>query len=289
MNATSDDQKKTRLRFIGLYAISLLLIFVVVSAFWKKEVLTTAADPVPPPSENVGYFLQLDTMLHAKMDQLDNVYAAYLKGTRVDGDKETADLLSTKYYMTATLDSIEKLTKALNDGVKKRMMDLVVARFRTSFEARNSLMNELSVLPKSKAEKLDKLASEEKPLMTSEEIDELKNILVDKEEKIADLEKKLQDNNQSIQTVELQTQKDLAEKNKYIASLETQLKQKGSIKVVSPTNTVAGETEWKQKYTAMKAAYDKKAASEASLKSAYKTVADDNRRLLSQLQSMKRS
>ena len=86
-------------------------------------------------------------------------------------------------------------------------------------------------------------------------------------------------------------EEELAAKDKIIDFLENQLKQAHSQKqvIMTGSNSSSSDSEWKQKYASLKESYDKVSANEKSLKSAYKTVADDNRRLLNQLQSMRKN
>jgi chromosome segregation ATPase len=110
----------------------------------------------------------------------------------------------------------------------------------------------------------------------SAELEELKEILVQKEQKIQ----------------ELQSGGDkaaaLQEKDNIIATLQNRLQQASA----SQPRTDAGAAEWKDKYEKMRIANERlketndKYASQANeLKSAYKEVVDDNRRLINQLQS----
>ena len=128
----------------------------------------------------------------------------------------------------------------------------------------------------------------------SPEIENLKKALAAKDQKIAALEATVQQNNASNAVAKQNEPSALPdEKDKTIASLQMQLKEKeASLKAMSSsapaTTNTPGETEWKQKYSSLKASYDKVSANEKTLKSAYKTVADDNKRLLTQLQSMKK-
>lgn len=82
----------------------------------------------------------------------------------------------------------------------------------------------------------------------------------------------------------------LADNSRIIDSLNQRIQQlQNAPTVAAPVQqpTVSNDGEWKQKYSSLKANYDKVAEREAALKAAYKTVADDNKRLLTQLQSLK--
>jgi hypothetical protein len=233
ITATIDEQKKAKLRFLLLYVSSLALIFLIVIAFWQNHGSEAAQNIAGEISENESYFIQLDTMLHAKMDQLDQVYADYLQSNRAEGGKELTELLSMKYIFTATLDRISQQASILNAGIKKDMMTLIVSKFSNSFEARSRMINELAQLPANeKNTLLDGLVKEGRPEITTEEMEEIKGMLVEKEEKITALENKVQkgliDKASVIAKMETQKQKELAEKDRLISSLQNGQKQKGA-------------------------------------------------------------
>lgn len=267
-NVIQQNPKKARMQFVVLYLISLVLLFVVLTAFLKKEGTDNSSVVYQPQTESEKSFLLLDTMLQSKMQQLDLAYAAYLKTDRRVDNKEAAEVFNQKKSLQQTLDSIESQATALKDGPLKNAMALVATKFKTSFQLRDSVFFSLLLLQQTTT------YTTTQPVTTNEtpntELDELKAILVQKEQRIQELEKT--------------NPADVQEKDKLIASLQNQLKQKEAIQ-----NTGSGDSEWKQKYLSMKQAYDKSAASESSLKNAYKTVVDDNKRLLTQLQSLRKN
>lgn len=82
----------------------------------------------------------------------------------------------------------------------------------------------------------------------------------------------------------------LTANNRIIDSLGQRIQQLESAKTVTvpvPQPTSSNDGEWKQKYASLKANYDQVAEREAEFKAAYKTVTEDNKRLLGQLQSLK--
>jgi|GEM_PF-4617203 len=82
----------------------------------------------------------------------------------------------------------------------------------------------------------------------------------------------------------------LADNSRVIDSLSQRIQQLESARTVTASiqqPTPSNDGEWKQKYNSLKASYEKVEEREAALKAAYKTVADDNKRLLAQLQSLK--
>lgn len=265
-NVIQQDPKKARMRFVVLYLVSLVLVFVVLTAFFKKD-----GDPpivYQPQNESEKSYLLLDTMLQSKMQQLDLAYAAYLKTDRQVESKEATDVFNEKKSLQQSLDSIESQAGALKDGPLKNAMSTVAAKFKRSFQLRDSVFFSLVPLHQTKT------YTTTEPLTTTgtpnTEFEELKAMLVQKEQRIQELERS--------------NPADVQEKDKMIASLQNQLKQKEATQ-----NTGSGDSEWKQKYLSMKQAYDKSSANESSLKSAYKTVVDDNKRLLTQLQSLRKN
>ena len=266
---TYNEQKKTKLRFLAVYAVSLILIFIVVVAFWQKKSAITD-DSITQQAEGETYFLQFDTLLYSKLDQVDNMFTLFLKAPE-KSTVETNHFFSVKNAMTTTLDSIAEQASILNTGPKKAAMEMIVNRYRSSLEIRDRLISQLSFIPK------DKVLSQPQVSYTdtsrsNTDIQSLRNTVAEKEQRITTLEQK--------------AQADLKEKDDLINSLQIQLKQKlpGDI----PNNSPMADNAWKQKYASLKASYDKVAESEKALRNAYKTVAEDNRRLLSELQSMKK-
>ena len=134
----STSEKKAKLRFVVLYAVSLLLIFVLVTAFWKKG-LSAKEQLVQQTSGNGEYFMQFDTLLHGKLDQLDNLYAAYLQNLE-SGSTEATSFLAAKNELSTTLDSISHQASFLTSGPKKTVMEMIVSRFRSSLEAAKKLL-----------------------------------------------------------------------------------------------------------------------------------------------------
>jgi hypothetical protein len=112
---------------------------------------------------------------------------------------------------------------------------------------------------------------------TGDETEKLKQLLAQKEERILVLEQLGSSGGN--------------DKDKLILSLQNQLREKEAAlqqlaNAPAQTNT-GNDSELKQKYASLKTAYEKTAASENALKAAYKTVAEDNRRLLNQLQTLR--
>ncbi|RYY00427.1 MAG: hypothetical protein EOO53_21990 [Gammaproteobacteria bacterium] len=79
-------------------------------------------------------------------------------------------------------------------------------------------------------------------------------------------------------------------RNHVIDSLNAQISTQSANQTtpVQQPQVVSNDGEWKQKYAALKSSYDKAIERENTLKSSYKTVVDDNKRLLQQIQNLKK-
>lgn len=337
---TRTEHKKTKLRFVGLYSVSLLLIFVLVSAFWQR--LAPKNSPAATQeSDKEAWFLQMDSALHVKMGAIDNLTQSFIRGRQAGAQPDTGSLFAMHQSLGKTLDSIDRQADYLTDGPKKTMMTSVSAAFRKSLESRQAVLSGLAALPK---------ATRPASGVTAEEMNVLKGMLQEKEEALAALQKQGQTKDETIAALQKQAQTttnsgsaaaaglqaaivqrdksisalqvqvaslqgqlrqkesalqtasanrpiDVSQKDKTItalqsqvASLQSQLKQKeADLRTASASRpVVSGGGEWQQKYQSLKASFDKVAASEKSLKGAYQTLADDNRRLLSQLQTARK-
>lgn len=281
---TRTEQKNAKRNFFLLYAVSLVVGLVAIISLWQKFA-TPAATVVSPTAESENYFMQMDTLLHRKMERFDDVYAGYVKARRSGVEPATGALFAVRSDLGQTLDSIDQQAGFLSDGPKKSIMNLTAARFRKAVNYRDSLLNDLVVLPKPAA--LDSGAAN-----ASAELALLKGLLEEKDREIALLQQAAKTTPVPNNTAAAaQLQKAITDKDRQIASLQAQLRQKEAAlqNAGTPSRPAAGGGEWPQKYASLKAAHDKAVANEKSLKNAYQTVADDNRRLLLQLQSMRKN
>lgn len=268
--ATLAEQKRAKLKFFAAYIASVLLILVIIASFLQRnpplsESATAVADP------DAKRLMETDALLHNRMAQVDKAYADSFSGNNLSGDA-LKSLQAAGISFSSTLDSLSKEAALLKDENRKGEMNHLLENFKRSFETRNALMNGYTALlndtirNNSGGTLLTNM-----PATNDAALQELKNVLVQKEEKIAALEK--------------QRLTELAEKDKTIASLQNQVSQRANMSV--QTNT-GGDSEWKQKYAKLKASYDNLAGQNNSLNKSYKAIVDDNRRLLSQLQSARK-
>lgn len=271
--ATLGEQKRAKIKFFAVYIASVFLIIVIISSLWKTS---EAALPVgntqaslPPTNEKL---LREDALLHRNLEALDNQYSLALAAGKSGIDAQRNNLQSAENGFKTTLDSLEKGATAVEDADQRTALVTMLAGFRKSFESRSKLMNDYTMLLADTTRSA--VAIQSIPATNNEEMQELKAILVEKEEKTAALEKKRVD--------------DLAAKDRIIASLQTQVAKKQNVPVQSNTVTSDGDGEWKQKYSKLKASFDNMAAQNNTLSKSYKSIVDDNRRLLSQLQAARK-
>lgn len=281
MLTTRAEKKKARTRFLLIYAFSLLLLLVVASAFWQKLAQKKQPETAAQAAGSETYFLQTDTVLHSRLAALDAASKAYAQSRLNNAEANTSELLVARGAMASTLDSIEQQAAYLNDGPKKATMYAVAAKFRQAMNDRETLLSSVVALPK-----LPVSAPHTSRATDSNETERLTRLLQEKEQTIAVLQSQIREETQAGTQLP-----ENGEKDKLIASLQTQLRQKeaalqNALQAGSRPSASGGD--WQQKYLSLKSAYEKTAASEKSLRNAYQTLSDDNRRLLSQLQSARK-
>lgn len=249
----SSNRKTAKARFFAAYALSLLLILVLFSFFFK------------PASGSVGNLLAssdkdeephaaIYNQLHQRMDGLDQICA------RVANDKSPANLEQLQRESTAffsKLDSLRNTVASLPNSGREKELTALLEAFSRAAEKQVSLAKGLPL--------------EDDNLVGPAE---QKSLLEQKEQRILALEN---ENRQLLQ-----------EKEKLAADLQNA----ASVPVQASQRTVAGGTEWKEKYDKLKAVADRLKQSNdqylsqsAVLRKSYKDVVDDNRRLLAQLQA----
>ncbi|HZH67165.1 MAG TPA: hypothetical protein VEY10_19905 [Flavisolibacter sp.] len=269
--ATLEEQKRAKIKFFAVYIASVVLIVLIISSFWKTGASASAVDttPVGLPTENEK-LVREDALLHSKLEALDTKYSLALSGGKSGMAAQQANLQGAERDFAATLDSLENGAASVQDAQQKTALINIIAGFRKSFDSRRELMNSYTKLL-SDTTKTSAVVRNTSGA-SNEEMQELKAILVEKEERVAALEKKRID--------------DLAEKDRIISSLQTQVGQKTKVPV--QTKSTASDNEWQQKYAKLKASYDNMANQNNTLNRSYKSIVDDNRRLLSQLQAARK-
>lgn len=259
--ATVQEQKRARFRFFALYFMSVVLIVLIIAALWK-------ADPQPEPSvavmpATVEAPSEDYATLQTKLFEMDGLYSG-LAQSKDGGAAIQKSMQSAEAGFNASLDSLQKLADDQADPGQRAKMAGLIAGFRKSLQSRMGLVNDYVAAQAANAQ------SPKSTIADPAEVNELKSMLVQKEQDLASLAEK--------------ARLDVETKDKQIATLQAQ--KKGTTTVV--TQTVSNDGEWKQKYTKLKASNDNLVSQNASLNKSYQAVVDDNRRLLSQVKSSRK-
>jgi hypothetical protein len=271
--ATLEEQKRAKIRFFAVYAASVVLIVVIVFSLWRNDSTDSAATTQAALPVNNGTLLQADALLHDQVKILDNAYSAALSAGKTGVPSQSSNLQSAESALKNTLDSLEKEAAGIKDAQQKAAVITMVANFRNSAETRSALMSTYTALLADTSRSI--VSTVQNPASgTDTEMQELKSILVEKEEKVAALEKR--------------RLADLAEKDKVILSLQSRVAQKSNGPAQPVTSAGDSDREWRQKYAKLKTSYDNIAGQNNALTKSYKTIVDDNRRLLSQLQAARK-
>jgi hypothetical protein len=263
--ATPGEQKKLKFTFFAVYIISVVLIIVILASVWKTD--ATASRPVPIIHSS-GVVTSADKRLHAKMESLDQLYSRAFASNQT-GVLDTINLSLAKKDFKNTLDSLDVVGASISDTVEKNELTSLLSYFRKEADARITVANNYLALL---SDSTGSVTATTNRAANEAALEELKAILIEKEQRIAALEK-----NSSVTP---------DEKDKQIAALQRQVNQLKAAPV--QTVTVSGDGEWKQKYNALKSAHDKAVAQNNTLNNSYQSLVDDNRRLLAQLQAARK-
>lgn len=257
------NRSRLKLTFFAVYALSVLLLFVLLSSFLNIGSSgggSAAAREEGKPDAR----LAVDPLLHRQLERLQTATSLYL--LKNASPEAAGALRQENANLTSLVDSIRIASASLPATEKQEVLALLDDCSRQADK-------EVSMVKTAATLNRNVPASGS---AASGDLNELKGILVQKE--------------QTIQQLETRNNSALQEKDKTIADLQTKLAAQGSIGTQS--KQAAAEGEWKDKYESLKAGYDKlktandKTVSESNaMKTAYKEVVDDNRRLLNQLQS----
>ena len=180
MENSYNTGKRTKLRFFGLYLLGLVLIFVVVSSFWKKK--QQYSQQSGSVSEKEILFMQLDTTLHTRLEQVDALYADFIKNRQDSTSKNEARFLAAKNSFLQTLDSIDFQAANASDEQARETMKLVSGKFRNTFGKRYDLVTDLAVMQQPSATTAPASAS------SSQDVAQLRQLLEQKNKEIAALQ-----------------------------------------------------------------------------------------------------
>ncbi len=276
--ATLAEQKKAKLKFFAAYVVSIVLVMIIFASLWRDHSSAALTSDVPAATPSHEKFVQVYTALEARLQELDNLTISLVSSKEKSGPKVQA-VQAAQASVKNSLDSLSKDAATVSDEEERQELINLVAGFRKTADNNAGLLTGyLSVLnDTSRVVVRTNTVVQNVPVKDDAAMQELKAMLVEKEQRITGLEQ--------------QRQNEVAEKNKTITSLQGQLKQaqNGRQTIVNVPQTVTGgDPELKQKVATLKSTNDKLSAQNATLNNAYKALVEDNRRLLTQIQSMRK-
>lgn len=258
------NRKAAKLKFFAAYFLSVALLFVVLSSFLRIGAVSEGRQGANAVQAKADTRLAIDQLLHRQMERLISASSLYM--LKSASQESSAALKKESSNFLQLVDSIHKETSSMDESEKQQVQTILDA-FSRQAEKQVELVKTTTTLNRN--------TPAAGSGNSSAELNELKGILVQKEQKILELETK--------------SQTALQEKDRTIADLQNKLNTQPAA-VAQPKQDDGGE--WRDKYEKLKSAHDKlketndRNVSEAnSLKTAYKEVVDDNRRLITQLQS----
>lgn len=267
------------MRFFALYTLSILLVLVLFASFARSNVAGIPNSPPASLASNVR--TTIDETLHRQMEKLEEVRARYAGKDTTRAAMDAVQMEKASFF--GVIDSIRKATASLASAGEKQQIEALLTSFSRSAETGVVVLQNTAAASQGAAGTAGP---------TKEEMDELKEILAQKEQKIMDLEKAAQ-GTQGTGAVLQEKDKTIASLLNKVTSLETTLAQRPRTVPSGPAND-GGAAEWRDRYNKLKETNDQlrstnqKYESQANaLKTSYKEVIDDNKRLASQIQALK--
>lgn len=244
----TSPQRFARLRFFGLYALSIALILIVAASFWNiktegsSENETSAIGNTNPRIQNV--WVQTDAFLHSRLQNLNQQYLVTINNG--DTSKETAVYIEAlENAFRVSLDSLTQTDQSLTNIEATSFTQLII-RFKEELESR-------SLLHQKHLQLMRFNAGASSTTKISEEVKRLRNSLSEREQQI----QRLQQN----------------------ASAQPGLG--------APSNN-ADVSKLKAELYNVKKINDRLRSQSSELSKSYQAIVADNRRLLSQLQSSRK-
>lgn len=235
--------------------------------------------------------LHTHRLLHDRFTALEEAYAAYRAEGGGTAEQKKSVALRLRHAFFVTLDSVQNATDLLSNAETKAESQRLVQNFRKSVAARTDALDNNGF-----ANTKPTVAVQPTGKVPAGDVGALQSQLAAKQSELSAVLQRYQQSEashrQATETLRAEHQKELAEKTSAANALQTRLRQAeaaASRTVSAPPPVAPGDGEWRQKYAALKQAFDKTSASETNLKASYKTVVDDNRRLLAQLQSQRQN
>lgn len=264
----SVEHKKAKLKFIVTAVVSLLLIFIIVSCAFLNVGNSQPRETVVRTVSHEGMaYVQANTVLQHRLQDLDNTFV--LHSQKKEG---TNDLLKAQGALQLSLDSLQKTFERTKDNEQQGDINSLLLFFRKALQTRIQLANKYANL-QTQTEKSTALSGNDSKELenANAELEKLKTVLRQKEAQMNTLG---------------QDVKMLADKDKQIAALTAQLQQAANHPNQEKDNSAAV---WKQKFTTLEARFKELDAEYNVLSQSYQNAASNNRKLLSQLQAVKKS
>lgn len=266
ITAKQPSRKTVKLRFIVFYTISVLLVLVLFASFTRGTAGNESAVG-NIDANKTGVRTAVDDLLHQRMKRLDSVRALYAGR---DTKEAAAAIQSEKKAFLATIDSIRNEDASLTDMSEKNEVENLLNTFSRNAESSVTVLKNGS-------------GARGADTANAAALEELKSILVQKEQRISELETAAQNSGGAAAALQ-DKDKTIATLQSRVNTLETTLAQqpKGS---QTASRTDGGE--WKDRYQKLKETSDRNVSEANAIKASYKEVLEDNKRLASQIQALK--
>ena len=276
--ATIAEQKKAKLKFFAAYLLSILLVLVIFASLWRDSAATAITSNVPVAKPSHQKFVQAYNALQSQFQELDNLSVSLVNSKEKSGLKVQA-VQAAQASVKNSLDSLSKEAASVSDDGERQELNNLVNGFRKTADNSAAVVNSYIAIVNDTSRVVVRTNTvvQNVPVKDDAALQELKGMLVEKEQRITSLDQ--------------QRQNEMAAKDKTINSLQGQLKQAQTVRptvVNVPQTVTGGDPELKQKLAKLKSTNDNLSSQNATLSSAYKALVEDNRRLLSQIQSMRK-
>lgn len=212
--------------------------------------------------------MQANTVLQRRLQDLDNAIAlSRQKNKNRDG------LLKAKSALQSSLDSLQRAMESTNGDEQKAGVNSLLLFFKNALQTRIQLEDDYVSL---------RTQMEKSPVPS----DAAQNAFKDDGAELGRLKAELQQKDEQIESLKEQDGKKAAEKNNQIALLTLQLQQAINRPKQEKDD---GAAAWKQKFITLEARFKELDAEYNVLSQSYQNAVSNNRKLLSQLQSVKKS
>lgn len=282
------DKKYFMIRFIAVYAVTILLLAALFASFWTPAPQVIYKNKKEGAEGSISSFqkhlMQADEWLHLQFNKIREMEEQYAMqendSSATNRDELKLQITEAQNAMRNSLDSLELASAKYNSGKEAESFKNMTSYFKYTLNNK-SLMNASTSLPVGEG-------SQDK---SSKLVLALKNELEEKNKKIAELENRGATSGQDAlahQSTVVNLQKEVRDKNSRIAALEQQLKK---AQAVTPTYARANGEDveaLKQRNANLKLAYNSAQTQLGLLTKQYRALKRDNEILISQLRDSRR-